>query len=547
MKKAVILLRVSSSGQLTDSAPDGLSISAQRTACTDKAGELGAEVVREYVAPAERASVGVPPTVRELLADLARDRDIDFVVLHKLDRLARDELSDFQAYAEIRAAGAQLVSVSESIDDTPSGMLVHGILASINAFHSRNLKTEVLKGTTEKAKLGGTPFRAPVGYLNVRKVVDGREIRTIAVDPERAPLVQWAFAAYASGNYTLDTLLDALTAKGLTTRPGPKMPAKPITRAYLSMMLQNPYYVGTVVYRGVAYQGRHEPLIPRRLFERVEAVFAAHRSAGEKDRKHGHYLKGTLYCARCGSRMSLANARGNGGTYRYFFCIGRHVRRTVCDQPYLRVEAVELAVTRYYAQVRLSDDEHRQVEAFLAESIGPLERQRKQAADRARRRLAALTGQRDKLLHAHYAGAVPLDQLKREQDRIARELAAAEDTIASAQGEFAKVQQGLDAALRLARDVEGIYLRADAHTRRQCNQAFFCKLFAREDEDGGAIIVDAEFSELYRDLLGRELLDSLTTAPPEPNAEPAKASHGVGSKEAVVVGAAGFEPATSRV
>ena len=62
-------------------------------------------------------------------------------------------------------------------------MLLHGIMSSIAEFYSRNLATEVMKGTIQKAKNGGTPARAPIGYLNVRKIDDGREFRSVEVDP----------------------------------------------------------------------------------------------------------------------------------------------------------------------------------------------------------------------------------------------------------------------------------------------------------------------------------------------------------------------------
>ncbi len=81
-------------------------------------------------------------------------------------------------------------------------------------------------------------------------------------------------------------------------------------------------------------------------------MLAAHNHAVEKDRKHHHYLKGSLYCGRCGSRMSLIHAKGNGGTYPYFFCIAR-MKGTGCEQPYVPVELVERAVESAYAQVRL--------------------------------------------------------------------------------------------------------------------------------------------------------------------------------------------------
>lgn len=129
--------------------------------------------------------------------------DIDYVIVHKVDRLARNRADDVEIVMAIRQAGAQLVSVTENFDETPSGLLLHGIMSSIAEFYSRNLAAEVMKGTTQKAKNGGTPFRAPMGYLHDRLMVDGREVRVVVVDPERAPLVREAFTLYTSGDYSL--------------------------------------------------------------------------------------------------------------------------------------------------------------------------------------------------------------------------------------------------------------------------------------------------------------------------------------------------------
>jgi len=107
-------------------------------------------------------------------------------------------------------------------------------------FYSANLAAEARKGLIQKAKSGGTPTRAPLGYLNVRKIIDGHEIRTVETDPDRAPHIQWAFTAYATGAYTLDTLQDALSDSGLLTRPTPSRPAKPLSRSQLAAMLANP-------------------------------------------------------------------------------------------------------------------------------------------------------------------------------------------------------------------------------------------------------------------------------------------------------------------
>jgi hypothetical protein len=189
-----------------------------------------------------------------MLAYIAEHR-VKYVIVHKVDRLARNRADDVAINLAIHQAGAELVSVSENIDQTPSGLLLHGIMSSIAEFYSRNLATEVIKGTTQKAKNGGTPGRAPTGYLNVRRMVNGREVRTVEVDPERGPLMAWAFEAYASGEWTIRKLLAELTARGLTTAPGQRG-GKPLTVSHLHKLLRNPYYMGLVRYRGALYPGQ---------------------------------------------------------------------------------------------------------------------------------------------------------------------------------------------------------------------------------------------------------------------------------------------------
>src|SRR5690606_20269947 len=123
-------------------------------------------------------------------------------------------------HAELVAHGVTLVSAAEHIDDTPAGTLNHGIMAAIAEFYSANLATEVTKGLRTKATTGGTIGKAPIGYRNIRVLTEsGHELRTVELDPDRAPLIKLAFESYATGDWTLNTLLDELTARGLTSSP----------------------------------------------------------------------------------------------------------------------------------------------------------------------------------------------------------------------------------------------------------------------------------------------------------------------------------------
>ncbi len=68
-----------------------------------------------------------------------------------------------------------------------------------------------------------------------------------------------------------------------------------------------------------------------------------------------------------------------------------------------------------------------------------------------------LTGQRQKLLDAHYAGAIPMDLLKFEQDRITGQLGH----IAATNGgrpKYYRARQNLSDCLDITRDCHAAYL-----------------------------------------------------------------------------------------
>ena len=344
VRTAVIYLRVSTKEQAERGGQaEGFSIPAQRQALQRKAEALGAVIVSEFVDAGESARSADRPDLQRMLTYIQQNR-VDYVLVHKLDRLARNRVDDVGITVAIRDAGAVLVSATENIDETPSGALMHGIMSSIAEFYSRNLAQEVVKGLTQKVANGGTVSRAPIGYQNVRKYVDGVEIRTVEIDEERADLIRWAFTSYTTGEWSLRRLADALEERGLTYRQTAKQVERPIRANKLHYVLRNRYYLGYVTWRGVEHEGAHPAIVDQATFDRVQAVLDSHAVEGARQRRHMHYLNGSVHCARCGSRLLYMLVTGNGGQYEYFVCSGRHTSRTDCDLPYLPLDKVEEAV-----------------------------------------------------------------------------------------------------------------------------------------------------------------------------------------------------------
>lgn len=482
---AVSYLRVSTKEQAEKGGQaEGFSIPAQREANQRKADQLGATIIEEFVDAGESARKADRPELMRMIQYVAKHKT-NYCIVHKVDRLARNRADDVTIHLALKDAGVTLVSATENIDETPSGMLLHGIMSSIAEFYSRNLATEVVKGLSQKAAQGGTVTKAPIGYRNVGVRDEfGREVRTVEIDDERPPLVRWAFQVFASGDWTTSQLHHELVARGLTTAASPRRPSRPIGKSSVHRMLTNPYYKGSVRYQGVTYAGVHEAIVPNEVWDQVQTVLGTHRSAADATQVHEHYLKGTVFCGQCGSRLLVCNAKSSQGTiYPYFVCASRHGGRGGCARQAMLIEQVERLIERFYTKVQIDPEtieavsamSHARFDEMMAEGAAEL-------ADLASRR-AQLEDEQQKLLQAHYAGAIPLDLLKREQDRITASLETIEHRITAHDGHYAAARENLDDSLKLLSNAADIYEHADDANRRLINQALFKAIYIDEDND----------------------------------------------------------------
>lgn len=237
-----------------------------------------------------------------------------------------------------------------------------------------------------------------------------------------------------------------------------------------------------VRYQGVTFAGAHEALVPNEVWDQVQTVLGTHRSAADATQVHEHYLKGTVFCGQCGSRLIVCNAKSSQGTiYPYFVCGSRHGGRGDCTRQAMLIEHIERLVEQFYDHVQISAETkhalssmlHARFDEMMSEGAAEL-------ADLASRR-TQLEDEQEKLLRAHYAGAVPLELLKREQDRIMASLETIKNRIDAHHGEYAFARANLDDSLTLLSNAADIYKTADDANRRLCNQALFKAIYVDED------------------------------------------------------------------
>ena len=330
--KAVAYIRVSDSSQV-----DGHSLDAQerlfRELCKARGWQPG-KIYREEGRSARHESIRKRPIFRQLLEE-APERQFDVVVVHTLDRWARNLKVLLESVSILDQHNVGLVSITENIDwSTAEGRLVARTLGSFGEFFSDMLATHVKKGISERARQGLHLGAVPFGYLSCWVKVDGERRRIcdpehpggIHTHPEEGQAVQELFHRYASGLTTLSHLATWLNTQGFRTRnrhklsPGQGNPvAEPrqFTTASVRGILHNPFYTGRVRHKDQVLPGVHPALVSSSLFDSVQTTMK--KNSGRSETLHTrpereYLLKGLIRCAHCGLPM-WAQTYKNGNRY----------------------------------------------------------------------------------------------------------------------------------------------------------------------------------------------------------------------------------------
>ncbi len=189
-------------------------------------------VYREEGKSAHVDSIAKRPAFRQMLEDSGRGL-FDVVVVHMLDRWARNLRVMLEALGTLGQNGVGLVSITENIDySTPHGKMATQMLGSVAEFFSEALSAHVKKGIDQRASEGLHLGSIPFGYESCWAEVDGE--RKLLCKPEHAggihvnetegPAVKALFKRYSSGTTTQSELAGSLNDEGFRTRNTKKLP-----------------------------------------------------------------------------------------------------------------------------------------------------------------------------------------------------------------------------------------------------------------------------------------------------------------------------------
>lgn len=249
------------------------------------------------------------PGLQSLIKD-AEKKNIDMVLVYKLDRLSRSQKDTLYLIEDVfDKHDVYFTSITENFDtSTPTGKAFLGILAVFAQFEREQIRERTMIGKSSRAQEGkwhGSKWQ-PIGY----DYKDGE----LVINEYEAMQFHELVDLFLQG-VPLRTIETMFIQKGYKHRYGYWAPTT------MRRVLANPLYIGLTKHRDKLYQGLHTPLLDKEVFDRIQEILKERREQyGTQDKGYTSLLGGMIYCKHCGGKYTK---QANGSNMFYYTCYSR--------------------------------------------------------------------------------------------------------------------------------------------------------------------------------------------------------------------------------
>lgn len=263
-----------------------------------------------------------------------------------MDRLVRNFTADLVALEAWRREGKiELHFPSDNLvlhkDSPATDLFRFTIGVSLAKYYSDSIRDNVKRAFEQKLRNGEWIGQARLGYL-LGVSTDGQ--RNHVPDPNKAHLVTQMFELYASGNRSYKTVKKEMDKAGLVGKGG-----KPLSVSMVAHILQDPFYCGRMVSKGVEYPHRYKPLVSEYLFRRCQEVRESWQKKPVKHAGRPYIFRGLLRCAQCECSMTPEIKKGK---YIFYSCTNA---RGICSRKYVPERTLLEPVYNALISIQLSE------------------------------------------------------------------------------------------------------------------------------------------------------------------------------------------------
>ncbi len=328
-----------------------LSIEAQLAELREYIRREGISVIEELI---EKQSAKIPgrPIFNSMIERVEKG-EADGIVSWNPDRLARNSIDGGRIIYLIDIGKIRSLKFpTHWFEPTPQGKFMLNMAFGQSKYFVDSLAENTKRGLRQKVRRGEMPGIAPIGYLNNPRT------KKIVIDKKKAPIIKEAFEMFAKGIYRVKDISDFLAKKGIIAPSG--KPYKQDRVSYL--ILKNPFHYGHFRFKGEIFEGIHDPIISKKLFDEVQNVMNKRQPwRNAKESRIPKPFLGLFRCGECGMMFTgdckTKYYKGTNRTvsYYYYLCTKKS-KIHKCSQVPVRQEILDQQLSEMIQKVSLPED-----------------------------------------------------------------------------------------------------------------------------------------------------------------------------------------------
>ncbi|MBU1349848.1 MAG: recombinase family protein [Patescibacteria group bacterium] len=369
------------------------------------------EIVKIFI---EKQTAKEPgrPIFNEMLSRIEKNEAQGILAWHP-DRLARNSVDGGKIIWLVDTGKInELKFPCFWFENTPQGKFMLQIAFGQSKYYVDNLSENIKRGIRQKLKNGLWPSQAPLGYLN------DKNTKSIIVDKNKAKLVKKSFELYSTGKFSLRRLCTTINNLGLIGRKN-----KMLSVSNYQYFLKNPFYCGLIRYNGELYEGKHEPIIAKKLFDECQEVM---KSKGKPNKKKLKYFvfRGFIRCGECGCLITAETQKG----HNYYHCTKR---KTKCFQKYVREEELEKQISGFIQKVFLPDDWAENIITEIEKEKSEIVQSSNFFAQNIKEKIKTIDEKLERLIVGYLENAILLEEYQQNKNKLVGEKQVLKDKLSS--------------------------------------------------------------------------------------------------------------------
>ena len=277
------------------------------------------------------------------------------IICWKLDRLARNPIDGWQISWMLQQGIIKHIQTPERSYYPEDNVLLMNVEFGMANQFIRDLSKNTKRGLRAKIEKGWLPGVAPLGYLNNKGGVQGE--KDIINDPIRFPLLQKMWEMMLTGDHSLGQIVGIANQDwNFEMRRFKKGGGGPLLGARLYKVFTDPFYSGMIRYNKELYPGRHEPMVSKEEFDRVQNIMGKGKRTKPKTRSFP--FRGIIHCGECGYFITAEEKCRHTKSGIHYYVYHRCTKRrpgTKCSQPTIRQEELERQIKEEIAKISIDE------------------------------------------------------------------------------------------------------------------------------------------------------------------------------------------------